>query len=72
MNSEKAGSIRCVGPACCVSAEGMGESYAKVVRKLRESEHGGGEAPHELPAGARIGTGRGSLFSSLITKESVH
>lgn len=29
MNSEKAGSIRCVGPACCVSEEGMDESYAK-------------------------------------------
>lgn len=57
MNSEKAGSIRCVGPACCVSEEGMDESYAKVVRKLRESERGGGEALYELPVDARIDTG---------------
>ena len=72
MNSEKAGSILGVGPACRVSAERIGESWAKATRKQLESERGRGEAPHQRPSNALTGTGRGVLFSSLITKESVH
>lgn len=45
---------------------------AKARRKLGESERNRGEVPHQRPINASIGTGRGALFSSLITKESVH
>lgn len=45
---------------------------AKAGRKLRECERGRGEAPHQRPINALTDTERGTLFSSLITKESVH
>ncbi len=63
-HSEKAGSIRCVYRLLCICRTSA--------RKLRESERGRGEAPHQRPISALIDTGRGALFSSLITKESVH
>ena len=47
--------------------------YARKLReKLRKRERGRGEAPHQRPINALIDTVRGTLFSSLITKESVH